>query len=73
MSLALYFYRLFRKDRCWEDKMKVKEQLKCVELCTGTADKPTGSLWVRINGQTKTSDILRLFAADHLIKENKSS
>lgn len=34
------------------------EQLECMELCLGMDNKPAGSSWVRIRGQTNMVDIL---------------
>jgi len=55
-------YTLFRKDRPTRGggavALYVRDQLECTELCLGADEERVESLWVRIQGQPRTGDVI---------------
>ncbi|XP_062466520.1 uncharacterized protein LOC134159318 [Pezoporus occidentalis] len=60
-SVGMEGYRLFRKDRPgrWGGgvALYVRDRLESMELCLGTGEQLTESLWVRVNGNIAMGDI----------------
>ena len=61
-SVAMEGCRFSRKGRMGrrggEAVLHGREQLECMELCLGTDEEPTESLWVRIKERTGKGDII---------------